>query len=150
MAGFPGVGGVLDCVQVYIIKYINCIIISLYSRQLIGLSPSVLHLQVAIKAPNSEDSTYVNKKGFHSVACQLVCDARGLLLSAETNWPGGLNDAEVLERSALGKQLQDTENWWLLGETGIFRLPTSICLKIHLRCLLFKGREEVKCFLFPR
>ncbi|XP_053273549.1 putative nuclease HARBI1 [Pleuronectes platessa] len=86
MAGFPGVGGVLDCVQ------------------------------VAIKAPNSEDSTYVNKKGFHSVACQLVCDARGLLLSAETNWPGGLNDAEVLERSALCKQMQDTENWWLLGD----------------------------------
>ncbi|KAF3857170.1 hypothetical protein F7725_009029 [Dissostichus mawsoni] len=71
VAGFPGVLGVLDCVQ------------------------------VTIKAPNSEDSSYVNKKGFHSVGCQLVCDARGLLLSAETHWPGGLRDTEVLERSAL-------------------------------------------------
>uniref|UniRef100_A0A8D3APF9 Putative nuclease HARBI1 n=1 Tax=Scophthalmus maximus TaxID=52904 RepID=A0A8D3APF9_SCOMX len=79
VAGFPGVLGVLDCVQ------------------------------VAIKAPNSEDSSYVNKKGFHSVACQLVCDARGLLLSAETHWPGGLKDTDVLERSALHKQLQDFE-----------------------------------------
>lgn len=75
------------------------------------------HLQVTIKAPNSEDSSYVNKKGFHSVSCQLVCDARGLLLSAETHWPGGLKDTEVLERSALYKQLQDTEEGWLLGET---------------------------------
>uniref|UniRef100_A0A3B3BSL8 Putative nuclease HARBI1 n=1 Tax=Oryzias melastigma TaxID=30732 RepID=A0A3B3BSL8_ORYME len=75
VAGIPGVLGVLDCVQ------------------------------VAIKAPNSEDSSYVNKKGFHSVACQLVCDARGLLLSAETHWPGGLQDTEVLERSALYEQL---------------------------------------------
>lgn len=71
---------------------------------------------MAIKAPNSEDSSYVNKKGFHSVACQLVCDARGLLLSAETHWAGGLQDTVVLERSALYKELQDTEQGWLLGE----------------------------------
>uniref|UniRef100_A0A4W6EW19 Harbinger transposase derived 1 n=1 Tax=Lates calcarifer TaxID=8187 RepID=A0A4W6EW19_LATCA len=75
-----------------------------------------LCLQVAIKAPNSEDSSYVNKKGFHSVGCQIVCDARGLLLSAETHWPGGLKDTDVLERSALHKQLQDVEKGWLLGD----------------------------------
>uniref|UniRef100_A0A665VM76 Putative nuclease HARBI1 n=1 Tax=Echeneis naucrates TaxID=173247 RepID=A0A665VM76_ECHNA len=86
IAGFPGVVGVLDCVQ------------------------------VAIKAPNSEDSSYVNKKGFHSVGCQLVCNARGLLLSAETHWPGGLKDTDVLERSDLCRQLQDTEKCWLLGD----------------------------------
>uniref|UniRef100_A0A1A7XKQ2 Putative nuclease HARBI1 n=1 Tax=Iconisemion striatum TaxID=60296 RepID=A0A1A7XKQ2_9TELE len=86
VAGFPGVLGVLDCVQ------------------------------VAIKAPNSEDSTYVNKKGFHSVACQLVCDARGLLLSAETHWPGGLEDTVVLERSTVHKHLQDNKEGWLLGD----------------------------------
>ncbi|KAM9328583.1 putative nuclease HARBI1 isoform 1-T1 [Pholidichthys leucotaenia] len=86
VAGFPRVLGVLDCVQ------------------------------VAIKAPTSEDSTYVNKKGFHSVACQMVCDARGLLLSAETHWPGGLQDSVVLGRSALYKQLQDVEDGWLLGD----------------------------------
>ncbi|XP_071772860.1 putative nuclease HARBI1 [Centroberyx gerrardi] len=86
VAGVPGVLGVLDCVQ------------------------------VAIKAPNSEDSSYVNKKGFHSVGCQLVCDARGLLLSAETHWPGGLKDIEILERSAVYKLLQDTKDGWLLGD----------------------------------
>uniref|UniRef100_A0A3Q2UQN0 Putative nuclease HARBI1 n=1 Tax=Fundulus heteroclitus TaxID=8078 RepID=A0A3Q2UQN0_FUNHE len=85
VAGFPGVLGVLDCVQ------------------------------VAIKAPNSEASSYVNKKGFHSVACQLVCNARGLLLSAET-WPGGLRDTKILQRSALHKQLQDNKEGWLLGD----------------------------------
>lgn len=82
-----------------------------------SLNWSPLPLQVTIKAPNSEDSSYVNKKGFHSVGCQLVCDARGLLLSAETHWPGGLRDTEVLERSALQKHLQDAEEGWLLGET---------------------------------
>lgn len=87
-----------------------------------GLTPypyCSFYLQVTIKAPNSEDSSYVNKKGFHSVGCQLVCNARGLLLSAETHWPGGLKDTDVLQRSALHKQLQDTEEGWLLGETWI-------------------------------
>lgn len=53
------------------------------------------------------------------MGCQLVCDSRGLLLSAETHWPGGLKDTDILERSALYKQLQDTEEGWLLGETWI-------------------------------
>uniref|UniRef100_A0A3Q4I8F6 Putative nuclease HARBI1 n=1 Tax=Neolamprologus brichardi TaxID=32507 RepID=A0A3Q4I8F6_NEOBR len=101
VAGFPGVLGVLDCVQ------------------------------VAIKAPNSEDSSYVNKKGFHSVACQLVCDPRGLLLSAETHWAGGLQDTVVLERSALYKQLQDTEQGWLLGDS---RYPLRKWLMTPVDC----------------
>ncbi|XP_017285526.1 putative nuclease HARBI1 [Kryptolebias marmoratus] len=100
-AGFPGVLGVLDCVQ------------------------------VAIKAPNSEDSSYVNKKGFHSIACQLVCDARGLLLSAETRWPGGLEDTVVLERSAVYQQLQDVEEGWLLGDG---RYPLRKWLMTPVEC----------------
>uniref|UniRef100_H3CF50 Putative nuclease HARBI1 n=1 Tax=Tetraodon nigroviridis TaxID=99883 RepID=H3CF50_TETNG len=86
VAGFPGVLGVLDCVQ------------------------------VTIKAPTIEDMSYVNKKGFHSVACQLVCNAQGLLLSAETNWPGGLRATDILERSSLNKQMQEAAEGWLLGD----------------------------------
>ena len=83
------------------------------------LHPLSSLFQVAIKAPNSEDSSYVNKKGFHSIGCQLVCDARGLLLSAETHWPGGLKDTEILERSQVYKTLEGTEEGWLLGEARI-------------------------------
>ncbi|XP_068165142.1 putative nuclease HARBI1 isoform X2 [Antennarius striatus] len=101
VAGFPGVLGVLDCVQ------------------------------VTIKAPNSEDASYVNKKGFHSVGCQLVCDARGLLLSAETCWPGGLKDTDVLERSVLHQQLQGIEDGWLLGDR---RYPLKKWLMTPVDC----------------
>lgn len=87
----------------------------MFSSPPVVLSPS--SLQVAIKAPNSEGSAYMNKKGFHSLGCQLVCDARGLLLSIETHWPGGLKDSDVLERSALHQRLRDTDEGWLLGET---------------------------------
>ncbi|TWW64293.1 putative nuclease HARBI1 [Takifugu flavidus] len=71
---------------------------------------------VTIKAPTIEDLSYVNKKGFHSVGCQLVCNAQGLLLSAETNWPGGLKDTDILQSSNLSKQMQYTEEGWLLGD----------------------------------
>ncbi|XP_061841157.1 putative nuclease HARBI1 [Nerophis lumbriciformis] len=101
VAGLTGVLGVLDCVQ------------------------------VSIKAPNSEDSSYVNKKGFHSIGCQIVCDARGLLLSAETHWPGGLKGVEVLERSALYKQLQETQEGYLLGDS---RYPLKTWLMTPVAC----------------
>lgn len=45
-----------------------------------------------------------------------MCNSRGLLLSAETHWPGSLKDTEILERSALYQQLQEEEEGWLLGE----------------------------------
>ncbi|XP_021441551.2 LOW QUALITY PROTEIN: putative nuclease HARBI1 [Oncorhynchus mykiss] len=78
VAGIPNVMGVVDCAH------------------------------IAIKAPNADDSSYVNKKGFHSINCQLVCDARGLLLSAETNWHGSLQDNCIAE--------QEIHKGWLLGD----------------------------------
>ncbi|XP_066510674.1 putative nuclease HARBI1 [Hoplias malabaricus] len=73
---------------------------------------------IAIKAPNAEDSSYVNKKGFHSINCQLVCDARGLLLSAETHWPGSLTDRAVFNQSSVCKLFEGQINHdgWLLGD----------------------------------
>lgn len=116
VAGFPGVLGVLDCVQVHFRKcvenYTNII-----GQSQIALLLLFLCLQVTIKAPTVEDLSYVNKKGFHSVGCQLVCNAQGLLLSAETNWPGGLKATDILERSSLNKQMQHAAEGWLLGET---------------------------------
>lgn len=66
------------------------------------------------------------------MGCQLVCDARGLLLSAETHWPGGLKDTDVLEKSAVYKQLLDTEEGWLLGETGGFHTACDILLSLNM------------------
>lgn len=89
VAGMPNVLGVIDCAH------------------------------IAIKAPNAEDSCYVNKKGFHSINCQIVCDARGLLLSAETHWPGSFHDESVFKHSSVPKYFdeQGSPEEWLLGDT---------------------------------
>ncbi|KAF7687865.1 putative nuclease HARBI1 [Silurus meridionalis] len=88
VAGIPNVIGVIDCAH------------------------------IAIKAPNADNSSYVNKKGFHSINCQLVCDARGLLLSAQTHWPGSLAHRAVFTQSSVYKMFEEQEKHegWLLGD----------------------------------
>lgn len=94
VAGIPNVIGVVDCAH------------------------------IAIKAPNAEDSSYVNKKGFHSINCQIVCDARGLLQYAETHWPGSLQDELIFKQSSLWKYFEEQEKHegWLLGKAFLLAL----------------------------
>nr|XP_055210810.1 putative nuclease HARBI1 isoform X2 [Gorilla gorilla gorilla] len=86
LAGMPGVMGVVDCIH------------------------------VAIKAPNAEDLSYVNRKGLHSLNCLMVCDIRGTLMTVETNWPGSLQDCAVLQQSSLSSQFEAGmhKDSWLL------------------------------------
>nr|XP_023406681.1 putative nuclease HARBI1 [Loxodonta africana] len=87
LAGMPGVIGVVDCIH------------------------------VAIKAPNAEDLSYVNRKGLHSLNCLMVCDLRGALMTVETNWPGSLQDSTVLQQSSLCSQFEAGmhKDSWLLA-----------------------------------
>ncbi|NXB54495.1 PREDICTED: putative nuclease HARBI1 [Sturnus vulgaris] len=103
LAGMPGVLGVVDCTH------------------------------VAIKAPNAEDLSYVNRKGLHSLNCLMVCDSRGVLLSAETHWPGSLPDCTVLEQAALTSQFETElhKDGWLLGDSS-FLLRTWLMTPLHI------------------
>ncbi|XP_013925986.1 PREDICTED: putative nuclease HARBI1 isoform X1 [Thamnophis sirtalis] len=103
LAGMPGVLGLVDCNH------------------------------VAIKAPNAEDLSYVNRKGLHSLNCLMVCNARGRLLSAETHWPGSLQDCTVLQQSALRNQFEAgmQKDGWLLGDSSFF-LRTWLMTPLHI------------------
>ncbi|XP_015142731.1 putative nuclease HARBI1 [Gallus gallus] len=103
LAGMPGVLGVVDCTH------------------------------VAIKAPNAEDLSYVNRKGLHSLNCLMVCDARGALLSAETHWPGSMPDCNVLQQAALTSQFENElyKDGWLLGDSSFF-LRTWLMTPLHI------------------
>uniref|UniRef100_A0A8C5WVY0 Putative nuclease HARBI1 n=1 Tax=Laticauda laticaudata TaxID=8630 RepID=A0A8C5WVY0_LATLA len=103
LAGMPGVLGLVDCSH------------------------------VAIKAPNAEDLSYVNRKGLHSLNCLMVCNARGKLLGAETHWPGSLQDGAVLQQSALRNQFEAgmQKDGWLLGDSSFF-LHTWLMTPLHI------------------
>ncbi|XP_040184134.1 putative nuclease HARBI1 [Rana temporaria] len=94
LAGVPGVLGVVDCTH------------------------------VTIKAPNSEDLSYVNRRGLHSLNCLLVCDSQGVLLWAETQRPGSTQDNVVLQQSELSclfKTKMHREGWMLADSAFLLR-----------------------------
>ncbi|XP_029923370.1 putative nuclease HARBI1 [Myripristis murdjan] len=90
IAGFPNIIGAIDCTH------------------------------VTIKAPSHNEYSYVNRKGFHSINAQIICDANMSLLNVVARWPGGTHDSFILQNSSVGVRLQAgaVEDGWLIGDRG--------------------------------
>ena len=88
IAGFPNTIGAIDCTH------------------------------IRIKAPSPEPYPYFNRKGFHSINVQIICDANMNILNAVTRWPGGSHDAFILQNSSVGMRLEQEAagDAWLIGE----------------------------------
>lgn len=50
---------------------------------------------VLIKSPSVEEHLYVNKKNYHSINLQGVCDYNWKFLNVVVRWPGGTHDAFI-------------------------------------------------------
>ncbi|KAL2642014.1 hypothetical protein R1flu_009601 [Riccia fluitans] len=62
--------------------------------------------QIRVRAPKKDTSQYFNRKQFHSLLMQAVCDPDGVFLDISCRMPGHTNDKRVLRRS---KFLQKVE-----------------------------------------
>ena len=71
VARFPGVMGCIDCTHIRIL------------------------------APSNEEFAYVNRKGYHSLNVQMVCDCDGKFTNICARWPGSSHDAWILRQSQL-------------------------------------------------
>ncbi|KAK6472903.1 putative nuclease HARBI1 [Huso huso] len=58
---------------------------------------------VAIKAPKDSERAYLNRRGFHSINVQLTCTRAHKITSVAANFPGACRDADILQRSAVGR-----------------------------------------------
>lgn len=87
MYGFPNVIGAIDCTH------------------------------VAIRAPNVNENTFINRKHFHSINVQIICDADMLLTNVVARWPGSTHDSFILRHSSVGRRLEAgaIRDGWLLG-----------------------------------
>ncbi|XP_071802814.1 putative nuclease HARBI1 [Asterias amurensis] len=96
VSGFPGVVGAIDCTHV-----------KLYG------------------APLGEDEhLYVNRKGYHSINVQVVCDAGFKIVNVVARWPGSSHDSAVLHGSLLGQMFTDGRlQGTLIGDTGYALRP---------------------------
>ncbi|KAL6469110.1 hypothetical protein MHYP_G00226340 [Metynnis hypsauchen] len=75
---------------------------------------------IAIKAPSEEEFAYVNRKHFHSINVQIICDAKMCLTNVAARWPGSTHDSYILTNSMVGIRLQAgrVRDGWLLGDSG--------------------------------
>ncbi|XP_029466582.1 putative nuclease HARBI1 [Rhinatrema bivittatum] len=90
IAGMPNVLGAIDCTH-------------------IAFTPRL-----------DEESAFRNRKHFHSMNVQVVCDARLRILNVVSNFPGSCHDAYILAHSSLATQFPEGKygEGWLLGDGG--------------------------------
>lgn len=90
---FPGVLGAIDCTHVAILK------------------------------PTEEEHNFVNRKGFHSLNVQIICDANLTIININPNFPGSSHDAFIWRQSNIRDHLLREYNnglrrTWLIGDSG--------------------------------
>ncbi|KAM4795512.1 putative nuclease HARBI1 [Rhinophrynus dorsalis] len=90
VAGLPHVMGALDC------------------------------MHIALSPPHEREELYRNKKGFHSVSVQVICDHNGKILSLYSAFPGSSQDSFILKQTSVHEWFETgrLSGGWLLGGGG--------------------------------
>ncbi|XP_056453116.1 putative nuclease HARBI1 [Gadus chalcogrammus] len=74
---------------------------------------------VRIQAPSDHEHLFVNRKGYHSLNIQAVCDSNLKFLNCLARWPGSCHDSRVLQNSQLYQAFEDgIIDGILLGDSG--------------------------------
>ncbi|XP_062327791.1 putative nuclease HARBI1 [Osmerus eperlanus] len=80
---------------------------------------------IPIIAPSINEGDYVNRKSFHSINVQIICDAAHLISNVEAKWPGSVHDSRIYRESTLSNRVANGEfHGHLLGDRGYPCQPT--------------------------
>nr|XP_034324835.1 putative nuclease HARBI1 [Crassostrea gigas] len=63
--------------------------------------------QIRISTPTANEADYVNRKGFHSLNVQMVCDPNFRITSLCARWPGSCHDARIWRTSGLYQKFEN-------------------------------------------
>ncbi|XP_052065811.1 putative nuclease HARBI1 [Mytilus californianus] len=84
---------------------------------------------VKIQGPSEDEATFVNRKGYHSVNVQAVCDYEGKFANICANWPGSTLDSHIFNTSNLCQYLETNNrglaDGLILGDSGM--KPERVC-----------------------
>ena len=86
--------------------------------------PGVLGLvhgtYIPIIAPPEDEYAYINRKNFHSINVQGICNAEMIFTDVNAQWPGGHHDSFILNESTIHDSFErgDYGEGWLLGDSG--------------------------------
>ena len=93
-------------------------------RGLQGVLGAIDGSHIAIKAPRSNQDAYINRKCFHSIVLQAVCDHRMFFRDCFAGYPGSTHDARVLKNSDLYDRITESVDTlflfgsYLLGDSA--------------------------------
>ena len=76
------------------------------------------HIQII--ASHQDEFAYVNRKKFHSINIQGICNANLLFLDVVAIWRGSSHNSFILQTSQVNKDFENGKNAdnWILGESG--------------------------------
>ena len=71
-------------------------------------------------APAYDEYAFVNRKQFHSINMQAICDASLVFEDVVARWPGSHHDSFISQFSPVYDRLENDEfgDCWLLGDSG--------------------------------
>lgn len=81
---------------------------------------------VRIKAPSPDPFPYLNRKQYHSINVQVICDSVNHLLNVVSRFPGGAHDSYFMQNSSVGMRLEQgaAGDAWLIGKhLELFQIP---------------------------
>ena len=73
-----------------------------------------------IAPPGPEEPLFVNRKNFHSINIQAMCDANLVFLDVVAKWHGSHHDSFILAASHINDRFESGEfgEGWILGDSG--------------------------------
>lgn len=81
---------------------------------------------IKIQSPGGDNAEiFRNRKGYFSLNCQVVCNAKLKIMDLVCRWPGSASDSHIFENSAIKMRLENGEmgNGVLLGDRGYALRP---------------------------
>lgn len=76
---------------------------------------------IPIQSPNENEDDYVNRKGWHSINVQLVCDHDTKIINCVVRYPGSAHDARILTESMFYRDFESRNppvTGYVLGDSA--------------------------------
>ncbi|XP_071137367.1 putative nuclease HARBI1 [Mytilus edulis] len=77
---------------------------------------------VRISAPSHDKPSFVNRKGYHSINTQAICDHEGKFTNVVARWPGSVHDSHIMRCSQVCTHLEEShlsvQDGLILGDSG--------------------------------